>query len=73
MQSKRVDTLEIIYILQAFINNIDIKQYILIGSTKIIPEQIYYESLFTLGTLCKIYVDICNVYIINIHVYNEYM
>lgn len=49
--------LEIIYILQAFINNIDIKQYILIGSTKIIPEQIYYESLFTLGTLCKIYVE----------------
>lgn len=49
--------LEIIYILQAFINNIDIKQYILIAGTKIIPEQIYYESLFTLGTLCKIYVE----------------
>lgn len=49
--------LEIIYILQAFITNIDIKQYILLGSTKIISEQIYYESLFTLGTLCKIYVE----------------
>ena len=49
--------LEIIHILKIFIDNIDLRQYILIGSIKSIPENIYYESLFTLGTLYKIYVE----------------
>lgn len=49
--------LEIIYILKIFIENIDLRQYMLIGSIKSIPENIYYESLFTLGTLYKIYVE----------------
>ncbi len=49
--------LEIIYILKAFNDNIDLRQYILINTSKRIPENIYYESLFTLGTLYKIYVE----------------
>lgn len=49
--------METIFLLRKFVNVFDIRDYLLLDSTPHIPESIFYDSLFTLGTLYKTYVE----------------
>ena len=54
VQRFRMDAIEL---LRKFTSSIDIRDYLLIDSQPEIPEQIYYDSYFTMGTLLKTYVE----------------
>ena len=54
VQKFRMDAVEL---LRKFTSSIDIRDYLLIDSQPEIPEQIYYDSYFTMGTLLKSYVE----------------
>jgi predicted O-linked N-acetylglucosamine transferase (SPINDLY family) len=54
IQKFRMDAIEL---LRKFTSSIDIRDYLLLDSQPEIPEQIYYDSYFTLGTLLKSYAE----------------
>lgn len=54
IQSLRMETIEI---LQKFVDALEVTDYLLLDSNPDIPENIYYDSYFTLGTLYKTYVE----------------
>jgi predicted O-linked N-acetylglucosamine transferase (SPINDLY family) len=54
VQILRMDTINI---LQQFVDTLEVTDYLLLDSTPEIPENIYYDSYFTLGTLYKTYVE----------------
>ena len=54
IQSNRESAIQL---LQKLVNSLDIRDYLLLDSNPVVPKETFIESLFTLGTLYKSFVE----------------